>query len=99
MAPPLLSYNEAAEQVQLFIEARSEATADPSFPEIVPLSAAASRVLAEPIRSDRDQPPFPRSTRDGFACRAGDLASGQALKVTGSIRAGEAGAQPVGAGE
>ncbi len=56
-------------------------------------------VLAEPVRADRDQPPFPRSTRDGFACRANDLASGQALNITGSIRAGEATAKPVKAGE
>ena len=56
-------------------------------------------VLAEPVLADRDQPPFPRSTRDGFACRAADLASGQPLNVTGLIRAGEAAARPVKAGE
>jgi molybdopterin molybdotransferase len=48
-------------------------------------------VLAEPICADRDQPPFPRSTRDGFACRAVDVAAGLPLKVIGLIRAGEAG--------
>ena len=40
--------------------------------------------------ADRDQPPFPRSTRDGFACRAADLAAGLPLEVIGSIRAGDA---------
>ncbi len=60
---------------------------------------ALGMVLAEPVRADRDQPPFPRSTRDGFACRAADLASGQALNVTGLIRAGESAARPVKAGE
>ena len=35
--------------------------------ERVALDAAQGRVLAEPIFADRDQPPFPRSTRDGYA--------------------------------
>jgi molybdopterin molybdotransferase len=48
-------------------------------------------VLAEPVFADRDQPPFPRSTRDGFACRAADLAAGVPLRILGLIRAGEAG--------
>jgi len=48
-------------------------------------------VLAEPVFADRDQPPFPRSTRDGFACRAADTGSGEPLTVLGLIRAGEAG--------
>jgi molybdopterin molybdotransferase len=47
-------------------------------------------VLAEPIVADRDQPPFPRSTRDGFACRAADVAAGFPVEVIGSIRAGDA---------
>jgi molybdopterin molybdotransferase len=48
------------------------------------------RVLAEPVCADRDQPPFPRSTRDGFACRAADVAAGLPLTVIGLLRAGEA---------
>jgi molybdopterin molybdotransferase len=48
-----------------------------------------NRVLAEAVSADRDQPPFPRSTRDGFACRAHELAAGRALNVTGLIRAGD----------
>jgi molybdopterin molybdotransferase len=57
------------------------------------------RVLAESVLADRDQPPFPRSTRDGFACRAAELAAGVPLKVIGSIRAGEAGIGEITAGE
>ncbi len=68
-------------------------------PQPSSLLDALGMVLAEPVRADRDQPPFPRSTRDGFACRAADLASGQALNVTGLIRAGEAAARAVKAGE
>jgi molybdopterin molybdotransferase len=57
------------------------------------------RVLAEPILADRDQPPFPRSTRDGFACRAADVAAGLPLEIIGSIRAGDAVVIEVSGGE
>jgi molybdopterin molybdotransferase len=46
-----------------------------------------SRILAEPILADRDQPPFHRSTRDGFALRASDTPGH--LTVVGQVRAGE----------
>jgi molybdopterin molybdotransferase len=36
----------------------------------VALLASAGRVLAEDVAADRDQPPFDRATRDGFAVRA-----------------------------
>ena len=55
----------------------------------VSLSAGAGRVLAEPVRADRDMPPFPRSTRDGFAVRAAELAAGP-IPVAGITRAGQA---------
>lgn len=55
----------------------------------VALADAAGRVLAEPVVADRDQPPFARATRDGFACRASDLTDGS-LRVIGLLRAGEA---------
>lgn len=57
--------------------------------ESVALAQAAGRVLAEVVAADRDQPPFPRSTRDGFACRAAELAQGP-LRIAGLLRAGEA---------
>jgi molybdopterin molybdotransferase len=51
---------------------------------------AAGRVLAEPVLADRDLPPFPRSTRDGYAVRSADLAQLPAtLDVIGEIKAGE----------
>ncbi len=52
------------------------------------LLACGGRVLAEGVKADRDQPPFDRSTRDGFAVRAIDVVSGS-LKVVGQIKAGE----------
>jgi molybdopterin molybdotransferase len=63
--------------------------------ERVELGAAAGRVLALAICADRDQPPFDRSTRDGFACRAGDASTHEFLPVTGARRAGEAPGGPL----
>ncbi len=61
--------------------------------EPVPLLDSLGRVLATPLLADRDQPPFDRSTRDGFALHSGDLPYLQNspenfLSVTGQIRAG-----------
>lgn len=53
--------------------------------EPVALAEAAGRVLAGAVVADRDQPPFDRSTRDGFAVRAG-LSE---FALLGSVRAGE----------
>ena len=55
--------------------------------ETVELLEAAGRVLAEAVVAGRDQPPFDRATRDGFALRAGE--EGQPLRVVGQVRAGE----------
>lgn len=58
--------------------------------ESVDLLGAAGRVLAEAIVADRDIPPFPRSTRDGYAIRSADLLTVPvALQLIGEIRAGE----------
>ncbi len=57
--------------------------------ELIPLSAAQGRVLAEDIAADRDYPPFNRSTRDGFAVRSADVAVTLIeLRLRGEIRAG-----------
>ena len=53
------------------------------------LSESRDRVLAREVKADRDQPPFDRSTRDGFAARANEVAGGVTLKVAGQVRAGE----------
>jgi molybdopterin molybdotransferase len=58
--------------------------------ESVDLLAAAGRVLAKSIVADRDLPPFPRSTRDGYAVRSADVLTVPAtLQLIGEIRAGE----------
>lgn len=56
--------------------------------ETTSLSEVAGRVLAQPVRADRDYPPVSRSVRDGFAVRAADLPGD--LTLIGEVRAGEA---------
>lgn len=68
--------------------------------EEVLLMQGLGRVLAEPITADRDFPPFPRATRDGFAIRADDLACGVTLlRVVGQVRAGDSYDLPLASGE
>jgi len=72
------------------VEERARAI-QPYATEIVELADAAGRVLAGAVFADRDFPPFPRSTRDGFAVRAADVAATPAsLRRVGEIRAGAA---------
>jgi molybdopterin molybdotransferase len=48
----------------------------PFHREHCPLAAAHGRVLLEPIRADRDLPPFDRVTMDGYALRSAAWTSG-----------------------
>lgn len=81
----ILSFEDARRLVE-----RNAAQVQPRETESVDLLAAAGRVLAEPVFADRDFPPFPRSTRDGYAVRSADLAQLPAkLSVIGEIKAGE----------
>lgn len=86
MTGDLLSYSEAA----AFVAKRAErlARSKPAT-ERVTLAAAAGRVLAETLRADSDQPPFARSTRDGFACRAAEAGAHRPLLIAGASRAGD----------
>ncbi len=80
----LLSFSEARRVVEGYATCLA-----PSRAEMLPLLQAAGMVLAEDLRADRDFPPFPRSTRDGFAVRASDVQTVPArLLCRGEIRAG-----------
>ena len=87
----VLLYEEAlAEVLEAAASAQSGAGLGTGSASQLPLLAAGCRVLAESILAERDQPPFARSTRDGYAVRSADLASDQAgLTVVGLVRAGE----------
>ncbi|SEB79068.1 molybdopterin molybdotransferase MoeA [Terriglobus roseus] len=79
----LLSCSDALQIVASKMPSQALSTAT----ERIPLTSARGRVLAQAIMADRDQPPFPRSTRDGFALRSSDANS--PMRLIGAIRAGE----------
>src|SRR5256885_4146553 len=63
----------------------------PKGRELLGLLNAKGRVLAERSHADRDFPPFPRATRDGYAVRASDLEKLPVdLHFAGEIKAGGA---------
>jgi molybdopterin molybdotransferase len=80
----LLSFAEARSIVEKYAR-----TVAPTDPELTNLLDAVGLVLAEDLRADRDFPPFPRATRDGYAVRAADAQTIPAqLQNVGSIKAG-----------
>jgi molybdopterin molybdotransferase len=91
MSAGLPSYDEAAAIVSEYAAGLARHPA----PERLELDQAAGRVLARALNADRDQPPFPRSTRDGFACRAAEASAHKELTVAGSIHAGQPPAGPL----
>ena len=81
----VLSFEDARALVE-----REAARVSPVGTESVDLLLAGGRVLAEVVTADRDLPPFPRSTRDGYAVYSADLASvPSTLDVIAEIKAGE----------
>jgi molybdopterin molybdotransferase len=85
-SPVLPSYDQAAAVVAAY--AAQLGRMRPAQ-ERVELGQAAGRVLAQPLKADRDQPPFPRSTRDGYACRAAEASAHNWLEIAGATRAGD----------
>lgn len=67
--------------------------------ERLAVSECGGRVLAEPVRAARDQPPAPLSAMDGYAVRAEDAADGAELRVIGEAPAGHPFTGEVGQGE
>ena len=76
------------EQARHLVEQHA-ATLRPRGKELVELLDSPGQILAEPVLADRNFPPFPRATRDGYAVRAADLAQLPAtLAVIAEIKAG-----------
>jgi molybdopterin molybdotransferase len=76
------------EQARHLVEQHA-ATLRPRGKELVELLDSPGQILAEPVLADRNFPPFPRATRDGYAVRAADLARLPAtLAVIAEIKAG-----------
>jgi molybdopterin molybdotransferase len=92
MTSALPDYDQAAALVAAYAQAlRSLRPAH----ERVELSQASGRILAAPLSADSDQPPFARSTRDGYACRAAEASTHKTLAVTGATRAGQTPSGPL----
>jgi len=94
----VLAFEDAYEVVREHCQHILKAGDRPS--EELLLMQGLGRVLAESVKADRDFPPFRRATRDGFAVRADDLASGVTLlRVVGQVRAGDSYDLPLASGE
>ncbi|MCQ4346734.1 molybdopterin molybdotransferase MoeA [Pseudomonas stutzeri] len=87
----LLPLEQALER--LLAQAQAEPLVDS---EVVVAAAAAGRVLARPLVSDLDLPPWPNSAMDGYALRLADW-TGAPLAVSQQVFAGQV-PQPLEAG-
>jgi len=88
----MLTVEEALEQILSRVA--------PLSTEQVDLLGSLGRVLAEPIASGRDIPPWPNSSMDGYALRAEDCQAPNAtLRVVARIAAGSLPATRIGPGE
>src|SRR6266481_739154 len=84
-APGVVSFEQATEIIERYC-----ARLTPGQREQISLLQALGRTLAEPVLADRDFPPFPRATRDGYALHAQDLKTIPAsLRVIGQVKAGD----------
>jgi molybdopterin molybdotransferase len=92
MSTHLLSYEQSAALVAAHAEKIRQ---HPPRTERIALAHSAGRILAAPIKADDDQPPFARSTRDGYACRAAEASTHGVLALAGSTHAGEAPGGPL----
>src|SRR6266436_5588514 len=70
----------------------------PCASTIVSVWEALGLVLAEEVKTDREYPPFDRSTREGYAVHAKEVAPETKLKCVGEIKAGDTVSEPLAAG-
>jgi molybdopterin molybdotransferase len=90
----MLSYEEARRKV---IEQVGKMRG-PRVTASVSVWDALGLVLAQEVKTDREYPPFDRSTRDGYAVRAVEVAPGTELQCLGEIKAGHVVAKPLAVG-
>jgi len=70
------------------VRAKTLALMKPVGREIIALTQARGRVLAEDVIARRTQPPFPASAMDGYAVRADEAEPGALFQVIGEAAAG-----------
>lgn len=90
----MLTYEEARQVVIEQVGRRKE----PCATRVVSVWEALGLVLAEEVKTDREYPPFDRSTRDGYAVRAKAVVPDAKLKCAGEIKAGDTVSEPLAAG-
>jgi molybdopterin molybdotransferase len=81
----MLTYEEARQKVVEQVRNMRGPRANAS----VSVWDALGLVLAQEVKTDREYPPFDRSTRDGYAVCSKEISPGAALKCTGEIKAGD----------
>ena len=84
--PPLKSFQEALDYLLSQVRPITDT-------ERLPLAQALGRVLAEPVRSNVDVPPWDNSAMDGYAVNTQDLSESGTLRVAQRIPAGSSGTQ------
>jgi len=87
----MISFEQAREVV--IAQSKSRRAAQQSIS--LPVQDALGYVLAQEILTDREYPPFDRSTRDGYAARASEARSGASLRCVGEIKAGDSVVEPL----
>ena len=81
----MLSYEQARNKVIEEVGKRK----GPCATAVVSVWDALGLTLAQEVKTDREYPPFDRSTRDGYAVRSKEAASGAQLRCAGEIKAGD----------
>src|SRR6266436_2194469 len=81
----MLTYEQARRKVIEQVGKRK----GPRATAVVSVWDALGLVLAQEVQTDREYPPFDRSTRDGYALRSKEAAPGVQLKCVGEIKAGD----------
>jgi molybdopterin molybdotransferase len=87
----MLTYQQARQTVIDHLQTKK----GPRSTTVVNIWESLGFVLAQQIKTDREYPPFNRSTRDGYAVRAADAPQGADLRCTGEIKAGDTVTSPL----
>jgi molybdopterin molybdotransferase len=77
------------EQARQLVITETQSGLTPPLTSLLPVADALGHILAQEIRADREYPPFNRSTRDGYAVRAGEGTKNSTLRCIGEIKAGD----------
>jgi len=86
------------EQAHRTVIEQVEKAKGPRETAVVSVWDALGFVLAKEVKTDREYPPFHRSTRDGYAVHAAEVPAGATLRCVAEIKAGDTVTQPLAPG-